>query len=163
MQCELLGRKVWPPTPTISCDNSLASVGIYSFMILLIYWLVGTWGCYDGCVFIGSGLLFSILLLRGIMDIAYCMMMTLISSNVYLMLSLGILDVVSIPFIEGVRVAALALTVITIRGSIFHHLMILLSISDLYFFYFSYYSFVWYSIITICEMGANPTLNGLYC
>ena len=62
---------------------------------------MGTWGCYGSCVSIGSGSLFSILLLCRIMDIAYCMAMTLISSNVYLMLSLGILNVVSIFSIEG--------------------------------------------------------------
>ena len=38
---------------------------------------------------IGSGSLFSMLLLCGIMNIAYCMAMVLISSNVCLMLSLG--------------------------------------------------------------------------
>ena len=43
---------------------------------------------------IGVGLLFSILLLCRIMNITYCMAMTLISSNVCLMLSLGILNVV---------------------------------------------------------------------
>ena len=45
---------------------------------------------------IGSGLLFSILILCKIMDIACCMAMPLIASHVYLMLNLGILDVVSI-------------------------------------------------------------------
>ena len=63
--------EVWPPIPTISCDNSLASVGIYSFIILIIYWLVGIQGCYDGCVSICTGSLFSILLLCRIMDILY--------------------------------------------------------------------------------------------
>ena len=49
---------------------------------------------------IGSGLLFSILLLCKIMDIACYMAMTLIASNVYLMLNLGILNIVSILSIE---------------------------------------------------------------
>ena len=35
--CELLVKRVWPPTPTVNYDNSLASVGIYSFVILIIY------------------------------------------------------------------------------------------------------------------------------
>ena len=35
--CELLGINVWPPAPIMSCNNSLASVGIYSFVILLVY------------------------------------------------------------------------------------------------------------------------------
>ena len=34
---ELLVMKVWSPTPTVSYDNSLANVGIYSFVILIIY------------------------------------------------------------------------------------------------------------------------------
>ena len=55
------------------------------------------------CLF-GSGLLFFIVLLCRILDIAYCMVMTLISSNVYLMFSLGILYVVSIFSIKGVSV-----------------------------------------------------------
>ena len=96
--CALFGKKLWPLAPTVSYDNSLASVGIYSTIILITYWLVGTWGCYGGRVFIGSGSLFSILLLCRIMDITYCMAMTLISSNVYLMLSLGILNVVLMIF-----------------------------------------------------------------
>ena len=132
--CELLARKVWPPTPTISCDNSLANVGIYSFVILIIYWLVGAWGCYGGFVFIGSGLLISILLLCRIMDIAHYMAMMLISSNVYLMLSLRILDVVSILFIKGVYVVALALAMMITYGSTFHPLLIILSISGLYIY-----------------------------
>jgi hypothetical protein len=46
--------------PTVSWDIPLANVGIYAFVILIIYWLVGTWGCYGSCVSIGSGSLFSI-------------------------------------------------------------------------------------------------------
>ena len=61
------------------------------------------------------------------------MAMMLISSNVYLMLTLRILNVVSILSIEGVCVAALALAVMTINKSTFHPLLIILSISGLYF------------------------------
>ena len=68
-------------------------------------------------VSIGSGPLFSILLLCIIMDIACCMAMTLITSNVYLMLNLGILNVVSILSIEGMCVDALAPAVMTISVS----------------------------------------------
>ena len=81
---------------------------------------MGAWGCYGGCVSIGSGLLFYIILLCRIMDITYCMAMTLISSSVYLMISLGILSVISILSIEGVCVVALAPTVMTISGFTFH-------------------------------------------
>ena len=52
--------------------------------------------------------------------------------------------------IEGVCVVALAPAVMTISGSTFYPLLIILSISDLYF---SNYSFVWYSIITIYEFN----------
>ena len=74
--CELLGSKIWLPNPTVSCDNSLANVGIYSFVIRFISWFVGTNGCYNGFVSIGSGSLLSILLLCIVLDIAYCMAMT---------------------------------------------------------------------------------------
>ena len=75
----------------MGCNNSLALVGIYYFLlILIIYFLVGIWGCYVSCVFVGSGSMFSILLLCRIMDMACCMAMTLIFSNVCLMLILGI-------------------------------------------------------------------------
>ena len=87
-------------------------------------------------MYIGSGSLFSILFLCRIMGIAYCMVMTLISSNVYLMLSLGILNVVSIFFIEGVCVVVLAPAVVTISEFTFHPLLITLSISG-FLIYFS--------------------------
>ena len=61
--CKLLSRIVWPQAPTVSSDNSLANVGIYSFVIMFVYWLVDAWGCYGGFISIGSGSLFSILLL----------------------------------------------------------------------------------------------------
>ena len=105
-----------PPAPTVSCGTSLANFGIYSFVILIIYWLVDSWGCYGSCVSIGSGTLFSILLLCRIMDITCCMAMALIASNVYFILSLGILNVFFILSIEGMCVAALAPPVMTISG-----------------------------------------------
>ena len=85
---------------------------------------------------IGNSLLFSTLLLLSIMDKTYCMAMTLISSNVYLMLSLGILNVVSILSIEGVCVATLAPAMMMISESTFHPMLIILSISGLYIFFF---------------------------
>ena len=73
---------------------------------------------------IGSGFfLVSVLLLCRVIDIAYCMAMTLISSNVCFMLSLGILNVVSILSIEGVCVVFLAPAVMTISRSTFHPLL----------------------------------------
>ena len=72
--------------------------------------------------------LFSILLLCKIMDIAYCMAMTFIASNVFLMLCLEILSFVSMLSIEGICVAALAPAVMTISGSIFQPLSAILSI-----------------------------------
>ena len=91
---------------------------------------------------IGSGSLFSILFLCRIMDIACCRAMTLIASNVYLMLSLGSSNVVSILFIEGICVVTLALAVMTISKSTFELLLITLFISGLYFSSFSDYSFI---------------------
>ena len=82
---------------------------------------------------IGSGSLFSILLMWRIMDIAYCITMVLISSIVSLMLSLGISNVVSKFSIVGIHVDALVPTVITICVSTFHPLWIRLSINDLCF------------------------------
>ena len=67
------------------------------------------------------------------MDIAYGMAIMLISSNVYLMLILGILNITSIFFIEGICVVALAPTVMTISGSIFQPLLIMLSINSFCF------------------------------
>ena len=85
---------------------------------------------------IGSGSLFSTLLLCRIIDIAYCMAMMLISSNVYSMLSLGTLRVISILSIEGICVAALAHAVMTINEFAFHPLLIILFINGLYFLFF---------------------------
>ena len=70
------------------------------------------------------------------MDIAYCIVMTLISSKVCLMLSLWNLNVFSMLSIKEVCVVALTPTVMTISGSIFHPLLMILSISALYLFYF---------------------------
>ena len=56
---------------------------------IFIHWLASVFGnSYGSCVSSGIGSLFSILLLCRIMDIAYCMAMTLIASNVFLMLCL---------------------------------------------------------------------------
>ena len=80
---------------------------------------------------IGSGSLFSILLLCRIMDIACCMAMTLIAANVYLMFNLWILNIVSILSIDGMCVAALAPVVMTITESSFQPLLITLSSNGL--------------------------------
>ena len=77
---------------------------------------------------IGIGSLFSIILLCKITDIAYCMAMTLIASNVFLMLCLGILNIDSMLSIEGICVAAVTPAVMTISGSTFHLLLAILSI-----------------------------------
>ena len=70
------------------------------------------------------------------MDIAYCMAITLISSNVCLMFTLGILNIPSIFFIEGMCVATLAPSVMTNSGSIFQPLLSMLFINGLYFYVF---------------------------
>ena len=85
---------------------------------------------------IGSGSLFFILLLCRIMDIAYCMAMTLISLTCILILSLRILNVVSILSIERVCVVALAPPAMTNSGFTFHPLLIILSIRGFIFIFF---------------------------
>ena len=90
----------------------LAIVGIYPFVILFIYIFIG-WRIFGGCY--GSGSLLSILLLCISTDMACCVAMTLIASNAHLMLKLGVLNVVSIPSLEGVCVATLAHVVIRVR------------------------------------------------
>ena len=80
-------------------------------------------------MFVGSGSLFSILLWCRIMDIAYCMAITLISSSVCLMFILGILNIISMLIIEGVCVAALAPAMMTISRSTFQSLLIIFSVN----------------------------------
>jgi hypothetical protein len=53
------------------------------------------------------------------MDMAYCIAMVLMFFKVFRMDGIGILNVSSISFIDGMCVAALAPAVITISGSIF--------------------------------------------
>ena len=77
--------------------------------------------------------LFSNLLLCRIIDIACCIAMMLISMKVCLIVSFGILNFSSKIFIEGVCVVALAPVVMTISGSTFHPLLVMLSISGWYF------------------------------
>ena len=79
---------------------------------------------------IGSGSFFSILLLCRIMDIAYFMAITFMSSNMCLMFILGILNITLILVIEGICVATLAPAVMTISGSIFQPLLLMLFIND---------------------------------
>ena len=125
------------------------------FNLLILSLLVGVWGYYVGCVSIGSDSLFSILLFCRIMDMAYCMAMTLSSSNVCLMFISGILNMNSIFFIEGVCVVALAPAVMTISGSTFHPLLIILSISGLYYLFF---------MITISSgILSLPYVNSMNC
>ena len=71
---------------------------MYSFY-LLVGECFGSF--YGSCVSSGIGSLFSIFLLCMIMDIAYCLAVTIITSNVLLMLCLGVLNVVSMLSIEG--------------------------------------------------------------
>ena len=63
---------------------------------------------------------------------AYCMAIVLMFLKVFLMVGIGILNLSSSSFIDGMCVVALAPAVMTIRGSIFHPLATILSISGLY-------------------------------
>ena len=82
---------------------------------------------------IGRDSLFSNLLLCRIIDIACYIAMVLISMKVCLIVSFGILNFSSKIFIEGVCVVALVPTMMTISGSTFHPLLVMLSISGWYF------------------------------
>ena len=81
----------------------------------------------------GRGSLFSSLLLCRIIDITCCIAMVLITMKVCLIVSFGILNFSSKIFIEGMCVVAVAPAVITINGSTFHPLLVILSISGWYF------------------------------
>ena len=77
--------------------------------------------------------MFSNLLLYRIIDIACCIAMVLMSMKVCLIFFVDILSFSSNFFIEGVCVVALASAVLTISGSTFHPLLVMLSINDWYF------------------------------
>ena len=80
--------------------------------------------------------MFSIFLLCKIIDIAWCVAMVLISLKVFLTDDSRILNFALIIFIEGMWNVALAPTVITISGSTFHSLFLMLFISAWYFSFF---------------------------
>ena len=84
---------------------------------------------YVGFLSTGSGSLISSLLLCRIIDIAYCIAMVLISLKVCLTIFSCILSFSSKIFIEEMSVVALVLAVMTINGSIFHSLLVMLSTS----------------------------------
>ena len=88
------------------------------------------WRIYGIFQSIGSGSLFSIILLCKIIDIAWCIAMVLISLKVCSMIFSSILNFFSMIFIEGMCVVAIALVVMTINGSMFHPLLLILFISD---------------------------------
>ena len=92
---------------------------------------------YGGSSVGGSGWWFSSLLLwRGI-DMAYFIAILLMFLKVFLMVGIGILNLFSRTFIDGICVVALAPAVITISGSTFHPLATILSISGLYLLFFA--------------------------
>ena len=68
---------------------------------------------------------------------AYCIAMVLIFLKVFLMVTMGILKLVSSAFIDGMWAVALAPAVMTISGSIFHPLEAILAISGLYLLFFA--------------------------
>jgi len=77
----------------------------------------------------GSGWWFSILLLWRRIDMAYFIAIVLMFLKVFLMVGIGILNLFSSDFIDGMCVVALAPAVIIIRGSTFHPLAAILSIN----------------------------------
>ena len=67
---------------------------------------------------------------------AYFMAIVLMFLKVFLIVDIGILNLFSSDFMDGMCVVALAPAVITIRGSIFQPLSAILSINGLYLLYF---------------------------
>jgi len=63
---------------------------------------------------------------------AYCMAIVFMFLKVFLMDGIGILNLSTSSFIDGMCVVALAPAVMTIRGSTFHPLAVILAISGLY-------------------------------
>ena len=84
---------------------------------------------YVGFLSTSSGLLFSSLLLCRIIDIVCGIALVLISLKVCLIVFFSILSFSSKIFIEEMCVVALAHAVMTINGSTFHSLLVMLSIS----------------------------------
>ena len=98
---------------------------VYNFQIFCFVLVL----FYVGFLSTGSDSLFSSLLLCRIVDIACCIAMVLISPKVCLIVFSGILNFSSKIFIEGMCVVALTFAVMTINGSTFHLLLVMLSIS----------------------------------
>jgi hypothetical protein len=92
---------------------------------------------YGGSSDWGSGWCFSILLLWRRIDMAYFIAIVLMFSKVFLMVGIGILNLFSSDFIDGMCVVALAPAVIIIRGSTFQPLATILSINGLYLLFFA--------------------------
>ena len=104
---------------TISINRSL-QFPKFCFVLILFY---------IGFQSIGSGSLFSSLLLCRIINIACCIAMVLISLKVCLIVFSSILNFSSKIFIERMWVIALAPIVMTIKGSTCHPLLVMWSIS----------------------------------
>jgi len=67
----------------------------------------------------------------------YCIAMVLMFLKVFRMVGIGILNLSSSNFIDGMCVAALAPTVMTMRRSIIQPLATIFSMSGLYLFFFA--------------------------
>ena len=68
---------------------------------------------------------------------AYCIAIVLMFLEVFLMVTIGILKLVSSDFIDGMCAVALAPALMTIRGSVFHPLAAILAISGMYLLFFA--------------------------
>ena len=95
------------------------------------------WFFYGGSSVWGSGWWFSVLLLWRRIDMAYFIAIVLMFLKVFLMVGMGILNLSSSDFIDGMCVVALAPAVIIIRGSTLHPLAAIHSINGLYLLFFA--------------------------
>ncbi|KAG0597390.1 hypothetical protein M758_UG334300 [Ceratodon purpureus] len=84
----------------------------------------------------GNGWWVYILLLWRRIDMAYCMAIVFMFLKVFLMVGKGILKLSTSSFIDGMCVVALAPAVMTIGGSTFHPLAVILAINGLYLWFY---------------------------
>ena len=92
-----------------------------------------SWGIIFQIGSVGIVWLFSIFLLCSRIELAWCIAMVFISLNVCLIYVLGMLNLLTKCFIEGVCVVPLAPAVMTMSGSTFQPWLVMLLSSGWYF------------------------------
>jgi hypothetical protein len=81
--CDFSRHESMAHNPYLGWNDSLAFVGIESFLfILIVNLLAGIWGYYGGCVYVGSGSLFSILGMGQLLIMCFISMRSGLAGNV---------------------------------------------------------------------------------